>query len=304
MPVAAIDIGSNTLRMLIAETRGSRLHQPVYFRHATRLAGGLDPQLGLAKESIERTLLALEDFATRLNRAGVSRVRAVGTAALRDASNSADFLAQVKARTGLAIDVIDGRTEGQLSCLGMLSVLDPAPSQALLFDIGGGSTELILHDSAVAARASLPLGAVRLFEDYPQCAARQACISKALRAAFDPPDWRDWFQRYPDFELIGTAGTVTTLAALKLKMRTYQGKRVNNLILENSWLRGLLSQLSDLEPPQRLALPGMEAGREDIILPGLEIVIALLGITQKGKIRVSEAGILEGLLLEEAGNPV
>lgn len=299
MTRAAIDVGSNTVRMLLAKRVDHLLLDPQYYRQVTRLAGELSPATGLAPQSMERTLQALEQFSKILNQHQITDITTVGTAALRNASNSDYFIKQLSYRTGLDLEVIDGETEAGLSCGGILSVLDPPPKRALLFDIGGGSTEIILFNQGkICLQKSLNLGAVRLCESYLDSSSRQKAIQQDLLVFAAEPIWREWQREGISVELVGTAGTVTTLAAVKLKMANYDGSRVNNLILERCWLNEMTSYLTGLTLEQRLALPGMEKGRGDIIVPGLQIVCALLDLVGSEALRVADAGLLEGVLLK------
>lgn len=293
---AAIDVGSNSVRMLLHR---SDRDDSQYFRQVTRLAGDFNPESGLMPQSMARTLRALGRFAGILKRYQVEEVRTVGTAALRHAVNSFEFIENVRKQTGLSIEIIDGEKEAGLSCRGILSVLDPAPQRALLFDIGGGSTELILvENDKIHLQQSVPLGVVRLLEDYPDPDGRHAAIRQGLASLAENSTWQGWQQTGAPIELVGTAGTVTTLAALKLKMEEYDGRLVNNLILERNWLEHITKTLTDLPLDKRVALPGMEEGRADIIIPGLQLVRALLDIGGCDHLRVADAGLLEGLLLE------
>lgn len=293
---AAIDVGSNSVRMLL---RRPDRDLDQYFRQVTRLAGDFNPQSGLNPQSMARTLRALERFARVLGRYQVEKVVTVGTAALRHAVNSFEFIEKVRKQTGLRIEIIDGEREAGLSCRGILSVLKPAPQRALLFDIGGGSTELILvEDGKIHSQQSVPLGVVRLLETFPDSDERLTAIRQGLSSLVENLSWKRWQQVGGPIELVGTAGTVTTLAALKLKMEKYDGQLVNNLILERSWLEHITRTLSGLPLDKRTALPGMEEGRADIIIPGLQLVDTLLDISGCDRLRVADAGLLEGLLFE------
>lgn len=295
MRLAFIDVGSNSVRMLIADADGSKRD---YFRRITRLAGARETHGMLSTESINRTLETLEEFRFHLNTAKVKKVTAVGTAALRNAGNAVDFVALALQQSGIQIDIIKGEREARLSCLGMLEVLTPVPESALLFDIGGGSTELILSQQKPEYQTSLELGAVRLLEDFADPYQRRDHISKILEPFFASQRWRDWSARNTSFMLVGTAGTVTTLAALRLNMREYDARRVNNQVVDLDWLQNIERTLKKLSPTERLKLAGMEKGREEIILPGIEVAIALLYHSGRNSFLVSDAGVLEGLLLE------
>ncbi len=295
---AAIDVGSNSVRMLL-QPDDNLPSAAQYFRQVTRLAGDFDPQSGLAPQSMARTLEALKQFAVLLKQNRVAKVRVIGTAALRHAVNSSDFIETVQQQTGLNIEIITGDSEAGLSCRGILSVLEPIPQRALLFDIGGGSTEIILlEDAEICLQKSYPLGVVRLFEDYPEPAKCHEAIQQLLVPLVENPILQEWRQAGVPIELIGTAGTVTTLAALKLKMIKYNGNLVNNLILERAWLENMSRCLAGLSLEERTILPGMERGRADVIVPGLQIVSTLLDIVGNDSLRVADAGLLEGLLLE------
>lgn len=296
---AAIDVGSNTVRMLFSDVQNKALLNKKYYRQVTRLAGGFTPESGLNSESKERTLHALEIFADEIRRHQIKHVKAVGTAALRRAHNSTDFIEEILSRAGLRVEVIDGSREAELSCRGILSVLSPLPRMALLCDIGGGSTELILLDrGSILLSSSLPVGVVSLQEGYPDFSARKEAIVTGLKPFFDDPRWLNLRNNGLPIEFIGTAGTITTLAALKLQMNDYDSARVNNLILDQQWLSAQLEELLAFSFEERLALSGMEEGRADLIIPGLQLVIELLHRVGVTSVRVSDAGLLEGILLE------
>lgn len=297
--LAAIDVGSNTLRMLIGEFVAGRLQKENYFRQITRLGGGYVPGKGLAAESMERTLSALCSFSRQLQHDQVRTVRAVGTAALRRAENRLQFLEMVQQRTGLQIEVIDGREEAELSAAGVLTVIEPLPKTSLIVDIGGGSTEFILcRGREYLFQQSYPLGVVRLSEEAANEPQRRQLIlamlrelQLALRRAGHP------LNAYPGCQLIGTAGTVTTLAAMQLRMVDYDWRLINNQTLNLVWLKTALAQVAPMPLEQRASLPGLEEGRADLIVPGLEILISLCKFTGKEQLKVADSGLLEGVLL-------
>ncbi len=296
---AAIDVGSNSVRMLLQSVDKNILFTPKYFRQVTRLAGEFNPESGLAPQSMTRTLDALALFAETLRQYKIEKIKAVGTEILRQAVNSSGFIEKVKKQTGLSIEIIDGEAEAGLSCRGILSVLNPLPERALLFDLGGGSTEIILiNDSMVCLQKSFQLGVVRLFEDYPDSVHYTEEIQRILTPFVESSLWCEWQQDAVPIELIGTAGTVTTLAALKLEMDEYDGNLVNNLVLEKTWIEKISKLLTTLSLKKRVELPGMEAGRADVIVAGVQIVSCLLDIVGRDSLRVVDAGLLEGLLQE------
>ncbi len=251
---------------------------------------------------MERTLEVLGEFAEILTQSPCEGLMAIATEAVRRASNGAEFVARVRSECGINLQVIPGDLEAELSRAGVLSVLEPNPEHALIFDIGGGSTEFILvsHGQTVFSR-SYPLGTVMLCEHHPGEVARQAHIDRNLRALHD-----DLLRAGVSYPLpvgvvpVGTAGTVTTLAALDMQMTSYDWRRVNNYQLDIIALESIHDLLVPLDVTEREALPGMEKGRGDLILPGLEIVMSILDFCSSQRLVVSDFGLLEGALLKVA----
>jgi exopolyphosphatase / guanosine-5'-triphosphate,3'-diphosphate pyrophosphatase len=293
---ATVDIGSNTVRMLIGSCHAGLLQPYLYERRITRLGGGFSPTIGLSAAAMARTIAALKDFSSILKNKQAVCLRAVGTAALRRAANRQQFIEQVFQQTGITIEVIDGDEEARLAAIGVLSVVSPRPQNAIIFDIGGGSTELIsLIDGQVSLQKSYSLGVVRLAEEYSDQHQRQRAIQAALL------DFCSILQqRRPSpqpLELIGTAGTMTTLAAMDLGLSQYDPEIVNNHELSVSWMKTLYNLLEPLSAEDRQQLPGMEQGRGDLILPGLQLATFIaesLGVTH---LKVADAGLLEGIFL-------
>lgn len=299
--LAAVDVGSNTVRMLLGRIEQGRLIPVRYGRAITRLGGNFNQEKGLASESTERTLVALTRFSKILQQSPPAAIRAVGTAALRRAVNSAGFIQKVSERTGFNLEVIDGQQEARLSALGVLEALDPRPEVSLVIDIGGGSTELILLENRqVRFRESYPLGVVRLCEETADETARDAAIADTLgqfKSALSQAGLLDLIQP-AECELVGTAGTVTTLAAMDQRMKSYDWRKINNYILPLTSLEKQYAKLAQLTVTQREELPGLEAGRGDLIMPGIQILQALAKAFSRPHIRVSDFGLLEGVLLD------
>ena len=293
---AAIDIGSNSVRMLLGEVVGDQVIPYHYFRHITRLAGGYDPQAGISVAASARTLSALEVFGQRLGQIKPSCTRAVATEAVRRAINGEKFVADVLERTGIPVEIINGDEEAALSSAGVLAGLQPPPVAALIFDIGGGSTEfIVIKDRQRLWQKSYPLGVVSLAETpKPELVIAEmlTVLANDLRAA----GFHSLFT-VADCELIGTAGTVTTLAAFDLAMSEYNWQRINNYVLSRSALLSLYQRLLPLSATERELLPGIEKGRGDLIAHGADIVLALMTLFRKAALRVSDFGLLEGTLL-------
>ena len=297
---AAIDVGSNTVRMLIARLAEGKLEPVTYQQKITRLAGGFDPAIGLASPSMERTLAVFSGFMELIQRHPVEKVRAVGTAALRRAENAQHFANLVKLKTRLSLEIISGQEEARLSSAGSLSVMQPVPQHALLVDIGGGSTEIVfVADGNILFASSYPLGVVQLSEEMP-CAERRREFLSDMVVKFSSDLLHSGItpEQLLGCELVGTAGTMTTLAAFNLKMHEYDRIRINNHLLAADWLKDTLAELSRLSVQQREELPGFEPGRGDVILPGLELIAVLCSYLEKPHVRVADAGLLEGILLD------
>jgi exopolyphosphatase/guanosine-5'-triphosphate,3'-diphosphate pyrophosphatase len=300
MLAAAIDAGSNTLRLLIGRIVDGRVVPEHYHRRICRLAGNFSHESGLSAEARERTLSAFLEFSEICRRDSVRRIGAVGTAAFRQAVNGQDFALQVRQSTGLPLEIISGEAEASYTAKGVLSALDPVPGHTLVFDIGGGSTEFILcTDGKVTWSRTFPLGVVHLTEGYATPNERQEMISKTLALLHTELECASTSADLNEtgLTLVGTAGTVTTLAALDMQMNEYDWRLVNNYSMSYATLQKWYEHLCPMTPREREVLPGMEEGRGDLIIAGLEIVLGLLRTMRAGRLRVSDFGILEGLLL-------
>lgn len=296
MVYAAIDIGSNTTRMLVADRSGQRILSPQYYRQITRLAGNFSSGNELSPESIQRTLTALEQFHKILKKNAVQKTRIVATAALRRAVNHQFFIDQVKSSTGLDVEIISGEEEASLMTSGVLSVIRPQPEAAILVDIGGGSTELVcVTENKVLFQESYNLGVVQLCEEFAGHHQRQEYIQSIITRFIR--QLKSYNQCKGSYQLIGTAGTMTTLAALHLNMDEYNPEIINNHELSYSWIKKTHLILEHMSIPEREGLRGMEAGRGDLILPGLQIAMTLLNCLNLSTIKIADSGLLEGVLL-------
>jgi len=297
MMQATLDIGSNTVRMLIGSCSAGRLHPSLYERRITRLGGGFSPAEGLSPEAVARTVKALNDFSLILKNNQAQCLRAVGTAALRRAANRQQFIDHVYKKTGIRIEVIDGEEEARLTALGVLSVITPQPENAVIFDIGGGSTEILwIVDGRIRVQKSYPLGVVRLAEEHSDHHQRQQLIDATLI------DFHHILQQRSlpsqSLEVIGTAGTMTTLAAMDLSLTHYDPATINNHQLSLAWMQSIYHQLEPLSATDREQLKGMEQGRGDLILPGLQLASTIAQSFRVNHLKVADAGLLEGTFLD------
>ena len=294
---AAIDVGSNTVRMLIGECRDNMLYPEKYYRSISRLAGGFSPQNELADESMERTLDVLNRYSKILQSSGVADVRVVGTAALRRAVNRQLFVDRVQTETGLVIEIIDGAEEARLMARGVLSVVQPVPAAAVIFDIGGGSTEFVcVQQGMIKFQQSYALGVVQLSEGFSTVQQRNNYVAQVVSRFVAMLAGHDLLAQ--PYQLIGTAGTLTTLAAMHLQLAEYDARLINNHVIPAGYLRTLQLKLQAMSEFERENLIGMEKGRGDLILPGLDIVLQLLERFELKELKIADSGLLEGVLLE------
>lgn len=315
MKYASIDIGTNTLRLLIAEVDANGALAPLVYRRAiTRLGGNYTPEKGIDAASAERTFSALTDFRCAIDEVGVEIVEASATSVVRRSGNRDWFLGEVKRRTGLDVRVITGDEEARLSLLGVLSVLHDNSPRRLVMDIGGGSTEFIMTDDGAFKGAwSLDMGVVHLTErllraDPPsekEIASLEAEVKGVIRGlmadikakGLDPGA----FTADNDCVFVGTAGTITTLAAIDQGLDVYDRTRINNYTLTKARVRHIYEYLLGLTLEQRHGVLNLERGREDLIIPGSAITLTAMNEFGFDSVKVSDAGLLEGLILDMAG---
>lgn len=299
--IAAIDFGTNTARLLIADRYpDGRFEQVSLMRAIVRLGGGFCREQGLTDDAMQRALDCLHRFRAEIDRLGARTVRAVATSAVRDASNGAAFVARVKQETGISLLVIDGQQEGSITLQGVLAGIDQRPEYLLLFDVGGGSTEYTL---ACGTRPcfvqSLPLGVVRLTEGKGEPLAMMEKINRELDALQDQMVRNGVMVDPVQSLLVGTAGTATTLAAISLQMDEYDYRKVNNFVLERDEVQRIYDLLLPLSQEERLQLPGLEPGREDLIIAGSLITLLTLQRFGFTRMKVSDYSLLEGLVVSD-----
>ncbi|MDG6105422.1 Ppx/GppA phosphatase family protein [Dactylosporangium aurantiacum] len=298
--MAAIDCGTNSVRLLIADAGpdGSLVDVTRQMR-IVRLGEGVDRTGRLAEAAIERTRVALVDYAAEIAAAGVARARMVATSASRDASNAEDFRAMVTATLGFAPEVVSGDEEARLTFAGAVQGLR-ARAPFLVFDIGGGSTEFVVgSQDGVDAAISVDIGCVRLTErhlhDHPPTPAQVAAaerditteVDRAL-AAVDAGRART---------LVGLAGSVTTVTALALGLTEYDAGRIHRATVSTADVAKVTADLLAATPEQRLANAVMHPGRADVIGAGALILRIILERSGAEAVVASEADILDGVAM-------
>lgn len=307
--IAAIDLGSLTVRLAVAEVTGAgRFRALKHCREITGLGRGLAEAGNLAPEAIARTLAALRRFAGEIQALGVTRRQAVATQAVRQAANGEAFLRQVE-DLGIPVRLLSPEAEASLTLQGVLSALDRRFLEAgpcLVFDVGGGSSEFVLLEPGQAPFfAGLPLGVLSLSQACPVGDPPAPALVAVLEEEINGRLGRFYAQNFAPRlatapTLVGTAGSVTTLAAMALEMTDYDPGRVNNLILQKSQIEGLAARLLALPQAARALLPGLEAGKAGVMVAGVLVVLAILATFGREALVVVDAGLLEGLLSDLA----
>ncbi len=307
---ASMDIGTNTLRLLVAVIDGDKLKPLIVKRSITRLGGDFKEDSGIAETSMQRAVDVLKVFADITKEYDVQCVFAIATSVVRRAKNRDDFIKRVFNETGIRINVISGDEEARLSLLGVLSVVEGKDKKHLVIDIGGGSTEFILTEgSSMLGAWSMEMGVVHLTEKYLKSDPPSHAELKAMENEIDGViknlkdlmnrDLPRAFSREPSALFVGTAGTITTLAAIDQKLETYVPERINNYILRYANVKNIYEYLVSLPLKQRQDVLSLEKGREDLIIPGTAIVLKTMGMFGFDNITVSDAGLLEGILLKQ-----
>jgi exopolyphosphatase / guanosine-5'-triphosphate,3'-diphosphate pyrophosphatase len=302
--IAAIDIGSNSVRQIVADVSGDGGIQVVdEMKAAPRLGSGLVDTGALQDEAITRAVEAIGRMATLARQLGAERVEAVATSAVRDATNGEEFLQRVHRETGLFVRVLDGEEEARLSFRSALAHFELGAGRAVVVDIGGGSLELVLSvDGVIERLASLPLGAVRLTERFLRDGSTRPKLLRALRrevrASLRPHlpvrDWRG-------ATMIGSGGTFTNLAGLYLtRQGVFTARSVHAARVPRGDVEHLLEMLHAMSPDERRTVEGLNPDRADIIVAGLAVIAEVMARLEAREVQVSRYGIREGLLLEAA----
>jgi exopolyphosphatase / guanosine-5'-triphosphate,3'-diphosphate pyrophosphatase len=297
--VAAVDCGTNSIRLLIADVTDDGLVDVDREMRIVRLGEGVDRTGSLAPQAIARTQTALAEYADRIAERGAERVRMVATSATRDADNREDFVAMVRSTLGADPEVITGLEEASLSFTGAVGTLPDVEGPVLLADIGGGSTELVLGDAGKLRAYSMDVGCVRMTErhlrDDPPTPQQIAAVVADLNAALDvaahdvPLD--------TGATLVGVAGTVTTIAAIALDLDHYDPDAIHGRRISAARVTDVTERLLAMTHVQRAALPVMHPGRVDVIGGGALVLRTLVERCGADAVIASEHDILDGIAL-------
>lgn len=303
---AALDLGTNNCRLLIAKPQGSGFAVIDAFSRIVRLGEGLATTGRLSEPAIERTIAALRVCAEKLRRRNVTLARSVATEACRQASNGAEFIERVYRETGIVLDIITAEEEARLAVLGCHALLEPGDGPALVFDIGGGSTELVLIDTGhevprILDWHSAPWGVVSLTEAlgggdtpaeraaaYARMRERVATSMAPFAARLDVPSGTK--------RLLGTSGTVTTLASVHLGLESYDRSAIDGLIVPVAAMRKVSQDIAAMDLGARMAVPCIGNERADLVVAGCAILETILDLWPAERLGIADRGIREGIL--------
>lgn len=304
---AALDLGTNNCRLLIAKAGGDDFTVVDAFSRVVRLGEGLTSTGKMSDEAMDRAVEALSVCADKLKRRNVILARSVATEACRQAVNGAQFIERVRKETGIMLDIISPQEEARLAVMGCHALLEAGNGPALIFDIGGGSTELVLVSTdgvlpEILDWVSVPWGVVSLTEseqfdqeDDNERAKGYAAMRRKVTESF-----AGFAARLPgeqgDRRLLGTSGTVTTLASVYLKLRSYDRSAVDGLRLPSSEMRAISQNMASLTPSGRAQFPTIGTERADLVVAGCAILESIMDIWPGEQIGIADRGIREGIL--------
>ncbi|MGH9190136.1 MAG: exopolyphosphatase [Acidimicrobiales bacterium] len=295
--LAAVDCGTNSTRLLVAEGDGTPVER---LMRITRLGQGVDGSGRLDPEAIGRTQAVLAEYRQLMDRLGVERVRAVATSAARDAANREELLAAAEGALGQRPEILTGQEEAELSFRGATSELDPAGGPFLVADIGGGSTEIVVGSTEPEGAVSLDIGCVRVTERFlhsdPPAAEELSSALSVVRDYLDDAA-RDIPAAVTARGFVGLAGTVSTVAAVEQGLVAYDRDRIHHFVLSRDATEDVFRTLATEPRSRRASNPGLEPARVDVIVGGIVVLVALMRYFDFDECLVSEADILDGLVL-------
>jgi len=306
---AALDLGTNNCRLLIACPSGDGFRVVDSFSRIIRLGEGISATGCISEAAIDRAIAALSICRDKIRSKKAKRLRLIATEACRAASNAEGFRDRVAAETGIRLEVIDRETEAALAVIGCSPLLDPQGRGAILFDIGGGSTELVRIErdpdepkaaSRIKAWMSIPLGVVTLAEHFggkdvtPQSYASMVAAVAPHIAPFAAEHGAD----LRDMHLLGTSGTVTTLAGVHLNLVRYDRRRIDGVWMDDADITATIARLLGMSYQERASNNCISVERADLVLAGCAILDAIRHAFPLPRLRVADRGLREGMLVE------
>ncbi|WP_412059132.1 Ppx/GppA phosphatase family protein [Bartonella sp. DGB2] len=312
---AALDLGTNNCRLLIATpTRPGHFRVIDGFSRIVRLGEGLTHSGLLQQNAMNRTIDALKICSDKLHQKPIRRLRLVATEACRSAENGLQFIQRVRRETGLTLEIVDRKTEAQLAVSGCGSLIEHNANAIVVFDIGGGSSEIALIDISkkrsprlaehITAWTSLPVGVVTLterFESTPidlEGFEKMKAHVRGLLASFNDRYKLGTLANEPHFYLLGTSGTITTLAGLHLELTRYDRRKVDGIWMSSEEVSETTNRLLSWDLNQRIANPCIGRDRADLVLAGCAILEAIREVWPSEWLRVADRGLREGILLD------
>lgn len=298
--LASIDMGTNTFRLLIAEVEDPSFFKEVFSaKQITRLGEGFSKDKILKPAAVERAVAALIHFQEALKNHKVDDLIVVGTSAIREAKNQKEFIEEIKRRTGFNLEVISGKQEALYTFLGANFIIKNQNDPMLVIDIGGGSTEFIGAEGETPAfLMSTELGVVYLTEKYLRSDPPTAEELRQLRFAIGQVIKPVVYDFPPQCRFVGTAGSVTTLAAIDQGLVEYDPDKINGYPLSRASVERIFKEITSMTLEQRRRIPGLEKGREDLLVAGALILLTVMDLSGYDPVYVSDYGMREGILLD------
>jgi exopolyphosphatase/guanosine-5'-triphosphate,3'-diphosphate pyrophosphatase len=310
---AALDLGTNNCRLLVARPTGESFRVIDAFSRIIRLGEGLSASGRLSEGAIQRAVEALSICRDKMHNRGVSRARLIATEACRAAANGQEFIDRIRTDVGIELEIVDRETEAQLAATGCTPLMDPESEGVILFDIGGGSSEIVrlarsrpTHggppDPVIRAWDSLPIGVVSLAERYGGLrvdrAVYDAMVDEVARHVSRFADEHGSDMRLDTAHLLGTSGTVTTIAGVHLGLPRYDRRYVDGCWMSDEEVSRVLEQLLGMDYDARVASPCIGSERADLVLAGCAILEAIRRSFPCKRLRVADRGLREGILVQ------
>lgn len=302
MLLSSIDVGSNTIRLLIGRVENRRITRLRTGMVITRLAAGIGETGLLNADNMEKSVSVLKAFSDIISVYGISHIRAVGTSALREAENSEEFMRRVLSETGINIEVISGEEEAELTARGVLFDLEKR-DESFIVDIGGGSAEWIFcRNSSPAEMGTIPTGVVKLFDNHiksdPPSKDDILSLKKESDTVLSRLKTKMGHLINSRTVFIGTAGTITTLASIDIGLEVYDHEKIHRHNISLDKLYDISGRLISIPLSERKKMIGLEPERADLIIPGILFTINIMELFGFDNILVSDNGLLEGALIK------